>query len=144
MTLEETLERYRGQHVKIGAASSFIFCGRIDDNTASVLTDYANDYLLRRKKDLERAKKEKNKALWSDKKRQIVEAAEEYIKTFTPILGREVKEVYRSLLPSKVKIIIVAGGEIGGCWDKREYLKKQLTEEARKNDGEYEGTQRPV
>lgn len=130
MTLAEMLERYRGQHVKIGAASSFIFCGRIDDNTATVLANYANNYLSKRKQDLERAKKEKNKALWSDKKRQIIEAAEEYVKTFTPILGREVKEVYRSLLPSKVKIIIVDGGEIGGCWDKREYHKKQLTEES--------------
>lgn len=130
MTLAETLERYRGRRVKIGAASSFIFCGRIDNNTALVLTDYANNYLKNRKKDLERAKKEKTKALQSDKKRQIVEATEEYIKTFTPILEREVKEIYSSILNPKVKIIIVDGGEIGKYWDESEYLKKQLTEES--------------
>lgn len=135
MTLEETLERYRGQHVKIGAASSFIFCGRIDDNTASVLTDYANDYLLRRKQDLERLEKElkllkNDPTQWTKKKRQIKANIEEYVENFNPILGREVNEIYSSILSPKVKIIIVNGGEIGNCWDESEYRKKQLGEES--------------
>lgn len=135
MTLAETLEQYRGQRVKIGAASSFIFCGRIDYNTATVLTAYVNDYLENRKKDLRRLEKElkllKNDLTkWSEKKRQIKANIEEYVENFKPILEREVKEIYSSILEPKVKIISVDGGEIGNCWDESEYRKKHRSEES--------------
>ena len=44
MTVKEILQEYKGQEIKLGAKTSFVFCGKVGDDIESIIDMISNIY----------------------------------------------------------------------------------------------------
>lgn len=99
MKLKEALEKKKGERVKVGAASSFMYCGYVGDDFQEVF----------------------DKLSWLTLEARRYRRSFKYTqnKPFVPLLNREVKDMYPSIEGGT--IIIIEGDEGGAYWTYDEY-----------------------
>lgn len=122
MIVKDLNDLYNGKKIRLGAkdGNSFIWCGRVDDdflpglklmkllsnnkakyNAHKTLLEVSNNHLLERR-------------VMEDKERY--EMYQKRVSDFTPILEREVVDIYSSIEYSDVTIIMYDGMESGSTW----------------------------
>ena len=163
MTVEDAINNYMGQNIKLGAETGYIYAGRVTQETASELEEISNEYLMQLKRTLERAKRHNTNfeerwitteariwAYWEKERKskrptraeqqKIIKKRKEsdrartqtnlkilpkWIAEFTPILSREVREIYPSLYGDST-IILFEGREYGPFWTLNENETKPM------------------
>lgn len=139
MKLKEALESLKGENVKVGANSSFIFCAKVDDNTIDTIDKMAqlekvrlkgylaslhkaNDTFVSRWQSRQYANFKTYIREQANDRKRIDDGLREIpkkIKNFKMYSEREVNEMYPSFEGGT--IIIFEGDESGQYWTYDEY-----------------------
>lgn len=112
MKLKEYIENNRGRTIKLGVKCGFIWCGVIDDNAEVKLSELSSTLKRKLKNTYKNAK-------CGDYKDRLALVYD----TFVPLLDREIKECYPSILDAD-DIVLIDGYETGGYWTLNEYKTK--------------------
>lgn len=143
MTLREVLKNYEGQWCYIGAATSFLWIGKVEGDYEADIDKYSKwEYnnmarlIDRSANEVQRYKKDLDVTTNAEEMEFLINKIENgiaylkkrtpYFANWTPFLDREVTEVYdRTVVEPLGKIISIVGTEDGNCWDIEEFNKKK-------------------
>lgn len=134
MKVKDLNDLYNGKKIRLGAkdGNSFIWCGRVDECFLPDIERLSERHGLKLMKLLSTNKakyvthktlletcKDKDRSLLDRRVREDKERYEMYqkrVSDFTPILEREVVDIYPSIEYSDVTIIMYDGMESGSSW----------------------------
>lgn len=121
MTVRTAIEKSIGKNIKLGGDTGFVYATMCTDETMSIVEQISNDEVAtikRRLKNLREVQPESKIKL--HQKNERIKLYKKLLEEFEPILDREVKEVYKSILGDGI-IIIFEGATHGKYWTRNEY-----------------------